>query len=105
MATRQEIDDFIREDETPLSEDCAPVSECEYCGRPLGETTDAAIIDGPEETIRLCAHCFSGGVGTVPPEEMLDWLGVRYWTGWACEAEPIARRWDEERRIKRRRGA
>lgn len=105
MATRREIDDFIREDETPLSEPCEPVCECEYCGRGIREADEMVAIYGPEDSIRLCSYCWEAGHREVFQRELLDWLGVRYVTGWASEVEPVARNWDIERKRSRRIGA
>lgn len=94
MATRREIDDFIREDESVFSDEREPICTCDNCGDGISEDDDMAVVEehnvGGRPGIRhICMGCWEAN-GWDKAEELLDMVGLWYWTGDAVSAMQIA---------------
>lgn len=94
MATRREIENFIREDEAEFREECEPLCTCDNCGDPIYPEDDMAVMEehnvGGRPGIRhICMGCWEAN-GWDKAEELLDLAGLWYWTGDAVEAMQIA---------------
>ena len=77
MTTRQQIRDYITEDEEWCSHDEDIACMCDYCGDPIYRNDNAlGFITPDNRTFMLCDNCTKNTFNRMSAYELLDMAGI-----------------------------
>lgn len=91
---RPYYDDWCDERTEPEEPEESVVCVCDNCGEDIMDCDDMAVVeehrlDGRAHITHICMGCWEAN-GWDKAEELLDMIGIWYWTGDAADAMKIA---------------